>query len=106
MKFKVLVFFPFVIAACQTGGIGRVGSPAWDLSTSQEQKVAYFSQVCASYGFAPNTPQMAQCIQAEAQGARTSASARASALANNPALRQPQQTTCLDTIGGFTCNSF
>lgn len=74
IKYNALAFSLFCLAACEGGGIGLVGSPAWQMSTTAEQKTAYFSKTCNSYGFQPNTPQMTQCIQEEARGARRSGS--------------------------------
>lgn len=61
------------------------------------------AQVCASCGFAANTPEMAQCIQQEAPGARAPASARSSAMAVSGMMMPPQpmrQITCHNINGG------
>lgn len=105
-NWHLLVLATFTLSACEGGGIGTVGSPAWQLSTTQEQKVAYFTQLCASYGFQRNTPEMAQCVQQGAQGAQANASARSAALAAGGMMTMPRQTICREINGIVTCTTY
>ena len=51
------------LTGCQTtGGIGMVGSPMWDLTTSDEQKWAYYESTCEKYGFTKGTNAFSQCL--------------------------------------------
>lgn len=98
-----------LVAGCQTGGIGLPGSPAWQMSTTPEQKMAYFQQVCQGYGFQPGTSAMAQCAQNEAMSTRQSASARAAALSqyNNSLQPKPMtNTTCRNINGIINCSTW
>jgi len=58
----ILIVSLVLLGGCQYGGIGRVESPAWQLTATQEQKIAYFRDRCMAYGFRPNTTELAQCI--------------------------------------------
>lgn len=97
-------------SACEGGGIGRVGSPAWELSTTQEQKVAYYKSACSSYGYKDGTDQMAACIQSEANNASQTASARAASIGqqmNEMGQQRPTMlsTSCHTYSGGMSCTT-
>jgi hypothetical protein len=38
-------------------------SPAWHMTTTQEQKIEYFRSQCAAFGHRDGTPEMASCIE-------------------------------------------
>ncbi len=62
-----------VLASCEQnpdGSFGQIGGETWYETSSPEAKAAYFSRVCAGYGFKPDTPQLAQCVAQEARQAR------------------------------------
>lgn len=106
MRLYAIPLFAIALAGCQTGGIGRPGSPAWQLSTTEEQKLAYFRSTCEAYGFKEGTPQMAQCMQNEASSTRAAASQRAASLQAYNTMSRPKTVTC-NTFGNITrCNSF
>src|SRR3954471_14065520 len=81
--------------------LGLPGSPAWFATASSQTVADYYGQRCASYGFQPGTVEMAQCIQSEAQGGRSTASAKAAAIANN----RPKTTTCSGLGNMMTCTT-
>ncbi len=91
-----------VLGACQAGGIGRPGSPAWEMSATPDEKSRYYVQQCISYGFALGTPEMAQCRMQVAQNLSGSASQRAQSVAN-----QMNNATLSGGIagGGITCTT-
>jgi hypothetical protein len=64
----------FILSGCQTGGVGMVGSPLWQVTATSEDKLRVFTNACLSYGFQRGTPEMAQCVQNESNGAKSSAS--------------------------------
>ncbi|MGO4441577.1 hypothetical protein [Rhizobium sp. RAF56] len=87
-----------MLAGCQGAGgekyIGLPGSPAWFATAGPETVAAYFRKRCTAYGYAPGTPQMAQCIQTEAAGGRQIAARRsAEADAMISAAAQPRKST-------------
>lgn len=64
-----------IVAACGHGGIGLVGSPAWHMTASAEDKKRYYTEECIGFGFKANTPEMARCIQRQSNESRSRASA-------------------------------
>lgn len=50
--------------------VGAPGSRAWFATASPDTIAAYFGKRCAAYGFKPGTPEMAQCIENEAQNSQ------------------------------------
>jgi hypothetical protein len=105
MKIHItLICFSF-LTACVDGGLGMVGSPAWQMSTTQEEKIAYFSDICESYGFKKGTQAFAQCIQQESQSARAAGTARAQAILAAPAFRPPTSSTCREFGNSITCQT-
>lgn len=104
-KLSVLSFL--MISGCDGGGIGRAGSPVWELTTTPGQKSDYFELQCREYGFEPGTSEMAHCVQAEAQSVREASSARRSARSypsQAPYVATPRvATTCLPLGRGFNC---
>ena len=92
-----------LMAGCaEDGGAGREGSPVWFMRTSAAEQAAYFQSVCVSYGFKPNTPEMAQCMQTEALNARNSASSRMQAVSNS---YQTTRTNCTGFGNTLNCTS-
>lgn len=77
----------FALAGCQaadgTTYLGRPGSPAWFATASSQTIAEYFGQRCSSYGFQSGTPDMARCIQSEAQSQRGNNTLKMSAAAAN-----------------------
>lgn len=63
--------------------MGRVGSPAWFSTASQETIIAHYKGVCTSYGFVDGTSEMAGCIQQELGGDRSAGRQRMAAAAAN-----------------------
>lgn len=84
--------------------MGRVGSPAWFASASQETIVAHYKSVCTSYGFVDGTSEMAGCIQQELGGDRSDSRQRmAAAAANiNPPTVQCRTSGTANPIGRST----
>lgn len=97
-----------ILAGCDAGGVGLPGSPAWQLSTTPEQRAAYFMGVCETYGFQRGSNEMAQCMQNEANGARTSASNRLDQFNQQSTFPQQQitNTRCRTYNGGMSCATF
>lgn len=63
------------LAACGAGVegeaiIGRPGSNAWTHTASPATQMAYFTTTCLNYGFKPETPQMAYCLDHQARDAQ------------------------------------
>lgn len=53
------------IARCMPnpdGTIGAPGGPGWWRSASEDQRMAFVNERCASYGFVAGTPENAQCV--------------------------------------------
>ncbi|WP_442640697.1 hypothetical protein, partial [Roseicyclus sp.] len=44
------------------GTIGAPGGPGWWRSASEDQRMAFVNERCASYGFVAGTPENAQCV--------------------------------------------
>lgn len=87
--------------------IGVPGSRAWFATASPETVAAYFGERCAAYGFKPGTPEMAQCIENEAQ-ARQHTNALRSIAAAQVAASQPQPRqpiNCTSTAMGNMVNT-
>ena len=94
-----------VLTGCQTGGVGMVGSPMWHATASQQDKVSVYRDICSSYGFQVNTPEMAQCIATESRGSRQNATNTIQRLnANNQ--RRNTTYSCREINGIVTCNSW
>lgn len=110
MTYKALAALAVLaLAGCQGGGIGRPGSPAWNVTTSPEQQAAYYRKQCVNYGFKPGTVEMAQCVQMEAVSTRNRASARAARMSQimaNSAPQRPVSTTCNRFGSTVNCTSF
>jgi hypothetical protein len=109
MKKWNVLFALSLVAGCETGGIGSPGSPAWQMSTTPEQKSAYFQQVCLGYGFQQGTAAMAQYAQNEAMNTRQTASDRATALSQYSNSLQPKpmtNTTCRNINGIVNCTTW
>ena len=51
------------ISGCN--GLGRVGSPMWDLTTSPEEKFEVYSANCQQYGYKIGTVEFTDCIRDE-----------------------------------------
>ena len=52
-----------VVSGCaSSGGVGSVGSPLWDLTTSEEEKWAYYETTCERYGLTKGTAQFSKCL--------------------------------------------
>ena len=98
-RFTKLTCALVLLAGCQTGGIGRPGSPAWQLSATPDDKNRYYTQECISYGFALGTPQMAQCKMQIAQNLRDGARERMQTLSDNS---RPRPTITCRTFGNTT----
>jgi hypothetical protein len=79
---KILVIGTFVTAVtgCQT--VGRVGSPLWHMTATDQEKLATYTNTCVGYGFVKGTPEIAQCIAQESRDSRASASDRMKSLSN------------------------
>lgn len=59
---SVSVFLLALSGCASNGGVGRVGSPLWDLTTSDEEKWAYYEATCERYGLTKGTPQFTDCL--------------------------------------------
>lgn len=68
------------VTGCQT--VGRVGSPLWHMTATDQEKIATYTQTCVGYGFVKGTPEIAQCIAQESRDSRASASARMQSLSD------------------------
>ena|SRR5690554_5368024 len=101
-----------VLAGCQNGGIGRAESPAWFMTATPEQQLAYFSKRCASYGFKPETNEMANCIMAESRSSRGQARATMDVASQNMAMqniasqRRMVTTNCNRFGNSVNCTSY
>lgn len=52
-----------VVSGCaSSGGIGAVGSPLWDLTTSEDEKWAYYEATCERYGLTKGSAQFTKCL--------------------------------------------
>lgn len=102
MKFAVLLIAAVALAGCQNGGIGMAESPAWFMTATQEQQIAYFSKRCAAYGVKPGTPEMTQCLMDESRSARGHAR-RTMASANQAMINSSQNNRRMVTTN---CNRF
>lgn len=94
------------VAGCSGSGLGMPGSPAWFATTPQAEQASYFRTRCVSYGFSPDTPAMAQCIQNESLSSRGRAAARSNAAFANMAASQPKTTTCNRFGNTVNCTTF
>ena len=94
-----------LLAACQTGGVGMVGSPLWQITASEEDKVRVFVNRCASYGFKEKTAEMAQCVASERRAASDSAARRLDSFNRNTSLNSTT-TTCSRLGNTINCNTW
>ena len=102
-KFCTLLAALGYVAGCAAdGAAGREGSPVWFMRTTPAEQAAYFQSVCVTYGFKPNTPQMAQCIQTEATNTRSSARKRMQDISNS---NTTTNTTCTGFGNTLNCTS-
>lgn len=97
-----LVAIGFLASCAADGGIGTEGSPAWFMRTTPTEQAEYFQSICVTYGFALNTPQMAQCIQTEATNARTTSNRTFESIANN---NRTTTTNCNGFGNTLNCTS-
>jgi hypothetical protein len=105
----LLLLGTVALVGCQGEGgntyVGRPGSPAWNITATQETKMAYYRKQCEAYGFKAGTTQIAQCMQQEAIATRQDGRARSSAAMAAAAASQPRQPVhCTTTTWGtVTC---
>lgn len=66
-----------IVAGCSNpdGSMGSPGSPFWFRTAPREVIAAHFQEVCSTYGFAPGTAAMAQCVAQEARNGQGRATA-------------------------------
>ena len=86
-----------------TTALGLAGSPAWYMSTTEDQRRDYFQSTCVDYGYVLGTPDMAQCVATETRNARGLASEAAQGMRTSfdRPIVTPSTTTC-STFGGTT----
>lgn len=96
------------MTGCQSGGIGMAESPAWFATATVEQQAAYFRKRCSAYGFKPDTPDMAKCIQSEANSSRAGARLQTAVASQAMANSTPRSVTsnCSRFGNSVTCNSY
>lgn len=101
------------VSACDGRGVngerlwGRPGSPAWEMSASDQTKYAYYASRCQSYGFAWGTPWMAQCIAEETRAGKHSSSQAMSQLgASLSASQRMNQSPMTCTMVGNMMSCF
>lgn len=70
IKYLVLVSFTFLAACDAEGNLGMEESLLWHERSSVEEKVAYFSPRCTSYGFIKGTPAFTQCVVDEIRNSK------------------------------------
>lgn len=111
-KIVVGVLAVAALAGCsESGGMGTEGSPMWMRTAPQEAKLAYYQRACVAYGYTLGTPQMAQCMQAEALNAESRTTAAFDTLAKQTAAQQAAAPRMISTQctqqGVFTnCNTW
>lgn len=100
------------LAGCQNGGVGLAESPAWFMTASQEQQMAYFGKRCAGYGVKPGTPEMTQCLMDESRSARGNARRRMASAsddmirASQRPSRSPVTTNCSSFGNSVSCTTY
>jgi len=88
--------------------LGAPGSRAWFATASPDTIADYFGKRCAAYGFKQGTPEMAQCIENEAQSRQHNNAIRSAAAAQIATARQPQPrriVNCTSTAMGNMVNT-
>lgn len=105
---RILIVCLTVLAGCQNGGIGMAESPAWFMTATPQEKAAYFGKKCASYGFSPNSNEMAQCIMIESRSSQNNAGTRMAIASQSIAASQPRMVTtnCNRFGNSVHCTSF
>lgn len=90
--------------------VGMPGSPAWFATASPDTVAAYFGKRCVAYGFKPGTPEMAQCIENEAQAKQHNNTLRniamQQAIANQQAASRPLHCTSTGSSGMINTNCY
>jgi hypothetical protein len=97
-----LVAMGFLASCAADGSAGREGSPIWFMRTTPAERSQYFTSVCTGYGFQPNTPQMAQCVQTESLTARDSMKDSLGSIQSNS---QTTTTNCNRSGNSVNCTS-
>ena len=60
MKKLALIGSLCFLVGCQS--VGRVGSPLWDLTSSEQEKWETYRSICRQYGISEGTAAFSQCL--------------------------------------------
>ena len=101
MKMITICATTLLLVGCNS--LGRVGSPMWHMTASNSEKANAFINVCASYGFKRNTPEMAQCVAEESRASRQGARDRMKSLQSMQ--QRNRMVNCTSTKIGTTINT-
>lgn len=103
---RIMLVCCFVtLSGCQTGGVGMVGSPLWQVTASKEDKIKTFVSICESYGFKKNTKEMSQCVASESRSASQSAAKSLDNFNRNNRMSNTS-TTCTQLGNTLNCNTW
>ena len=111
LKILFVSFISFLLMSCE---VVRKESPLWHWTSSDEEKIKYFEEICAAYGFSYGTPAMAQCVTLEKRSSSSAAADRFAAgmqnMQNNMNNRFNNSTitttNCRNWGSGINCTSY
>ena len=111
MRFLFICLISSLLMSCSS--IGMKESPLWHITASDDEKLEYFEEICAAYGYKYGTPAMAQCVTLEKRSSSSSAAdGFASGLQNmqnnmnNRFNDMPVTTNCQKWGRGINCTSY
>ena len=112
MRLLFICLISSLLMSCSS--IGMKESPLWHMTASDDEKLEYFEEICAAYGYKYGTPAMAQCVTLEKRSSSSSATDRFTAglqnMQNNMNNRFNDSTTtttdCRKWGSGIKCTSY
>jgi len=110
-KFLLICLIAPLLTSCSS--IGRYESPLWHMTASDEEKLDYFEEICAAYGYNYRTPEMSQCVTLEKRSSSSASSDRfrqglqdVQSNMDNRFNNTSTTTDCRKWGSGIKCNSY
>ncbi len=95
-----------LLGCAEDGRFGREGSLPWHNRTSAVAKADYFGKICASYGYAYKTPEMAECISKETRLSKQEANAEWDNLIKTLETPKSTKTNCRRYGNSIECETY
>ena len=110
LKILFVSFFSFLLMSCE---VVREESPLWHWTSSDGEKIEYFEEICAAYGYKYGTPAMSQCVTLEKRSSSSAAASKFSSAMqnmqnnmNNRFNDMPVTTNCRKSGNSVRCTSY